>query len=320
MSGHRDLGPRYLIEGTSTSAANQLRSYGIGLALGLAAVGYIQAASTLMGPVTVLFLGMSLVTIPEGARVLRRSPRHLPLFCLAVGGGLAAATIAWGCILLVAVPRGLGAWLLGPIWRPTYPLILPTMISVAGSSACAGASAGLHALGAARRSVRVTLSIGPIFIGCAVAGAPWRGHRDHARERGIGVGGCGYVLVGTARRYARVRTSTRRSSILVGAAWSAAPQGFLRPALAAQERNKESNVTEFDRAKTGAHAATGAPRIGLFGLLGQGNLGNDGSLEAVLATSGRASWSGDLDFLCSGPDQVTARYGIPAARLRWYDP
>ena len=171
VSGHRDLGPRYLIEGTSTSAATQLRSYGIGLTLGLAAVGYIQAASTLMGPVTVLFLGMSLVTIPEGARVLRRSPRHLPLFCLVVGGGLAAATIAWGCILLVTVPRGLGAWLLGPIWQPTYPLILPTMISVAGASACAGASAGLHALGAARRSLRVTLSIGPIFIGCAVVGA-----------------------------------------------------------------------------------------------------------------------------------------------------
>jgi len=31
-----------------------------------------------------LFLGTSLVAIPEAARVLRRSPRHLPLFCLVV--------------------------------------------------------------------------------------------------------------------------------------------------------------------------------------------------------------------------------------------
>ena len=132
LSRHRDLGPRYLVEGTSSSAASQLRAYGIGLILGLAAIGYVQAAATLMGPVTILFLGMSLVAIPEAARVLERSPRHLPLFSLLIGGGLAVAALAWGVVLLVAIPRGLGAWLLGPIWRPTYPLLLPTMLAVAG--------------------------------------------------------------------------------------------------------------------------------------------------------------------------------------------
>ena len=88
VSRHRDLGPRYLAEGTSQSAAVQLRAYGIGLVLGLAALGSVQAAATLFGPMTILFLGMALVTIPEAARVLRRSPRHLPLFCLVVTGGL----------------------------------------------------------------------------------------------------------------------------------------------------------------------------------------------------------------------------------------
>lgn len=79
-------------------------------------------------------------------------------------------------------------------------------------------------------------------------------------------------------------------------------------------------MTKFDRAKAGARAAAGAPRIGLFGLLGQGNLGNDGSLEAVLCYLKNEHPGTVLDFLCSGPDQVTARYSIPAARLRWYDP
>ena len=88
VSQHRDLGPRYLAEGTAQSAAVQLRAYGIGLVLGLAALGSVQAAATLFGPMTILFLGMSLVTIPEAARVLRRSPRHLPLFCLVITGGL----------------------------------------------------------------------------------------------------------------------------------------------------------------------------------------------------------------------------------------
>ena len=62
------------------------------------------------------------------------------------------------------------------------------------------------------------------------------------------------------------------------------------------------------------------PRVGLFGLLGQGNLGNDGSMEAVLAYLRAQHPDVVLDALCSGPELVSARYGIPAARLHWYYP
>jgi O-antigen/teichoic acid export membrane protein len=171
VSRHRDLGPRYLAEGTSSSAAIQLRGYGIGLILGLAAIGDVQAASTLMGPVLMLFLGMSLVAIPEAARVLRHSPRRLPLFCVLVSGGLAVAGLAWGVVLLVAVPRGLGAWLLGPIWRPTYPLVLPTMLFVIGGGVAAGAGTGMHALGAARRSLRSVVLGSVVYLICVLVGA-----------------------------------------------------------------------------------------------------------------------------------------------------
>ena len=171
LSGHRDLGPRYLLEGTSYSAANQLRGYCIGFILGLAALGSVQAAATLFGPMTILFLGMSLVTIPEAARVLRRSPRHLPLFCLLITGGLTLAAIAWGVILLVAAPRGLGSLLLGPIWHRTYPLIVPQMFFVIGQGVSFGVGTGLHALGAARRSLRQALIVSVMFLVCSVVGA-----------------------------------------------------------------------------------------------------------------------------------------------------
>ena len=62
------------------------------------------------------------------------------------------------------------------------------------------------------------------------------------------------------------------------------------------------------------------PTVGLFGLFGQGNLGNDGSLEAVLAYLRAQHPDVILDILCTRPDQVTARYGIPAASHRWYSP
>ncbi len=168
---HRDLGPRYFAENTSNSGATQLRAYGIGIILGLAAVGYVQAAQTLMGPFLVIFMGISLVTVPEAARVLRRSPQHLWLFCLLVGSGLALAGLLWGLVLLAALPRGLGHLALGAIWRPTYPLVLPLTISVIGACLTAGASAGLHALGAARRSLRAMVISSVLFLGCGLAGA-----------------------------------------------------------------------------------------------------------------------------------------------------
>lgn len=59
-------------------------------------------------------------------------------------------------------------------------------------------------------------------------------------------------------------------------------------------------------------------RIGVFGLLGSGNLGNDGSLEAVLGYLRAEHPKAVVDALCGGPEVVTARYGIPATRLHWY--
>lgn len=61
-----------------------------------------------------------------------------------------------------------------------------------------------------------------------------------------------------------------------------------------------------------------APRVGLFGLLGSGNLGNDGSLEAVLTFLRAKHPDAILECRCAGPEQVTARYGIPATPLHWY--
>ncbi|WP_413811210.1 polysaccharide pyruvyl transferase family protein [Streptomyces sp. OE57] len=60
-----------------------------------------------------------------------------------------------------------------------------------------------------------------------------------------------------------------------------------------------------------------APRVGVFGLLGSGNLGNDGSLEALLGYLRTEHPEAVVDALCGGPEAVTARFGIPATRLHW---
>lgn len=72
--------------------------------------------------------------------------------------------------------------------------------------------------------------------------------------------------------------------------------------------------------RRGKRSTGTAPRVGLFGLLGSGNLGNDGSLEAVLAFLRAEHPDAILSFLCAGPERVTARYGFPATPLHWYQP
>ncbi|MFG2500716.1 polysaccharide pyruvyl transferase family protein [Streptomyces sp. NPDC048441] len=58
--------------------------------------------------------------------------------------------------------------------------------------------------------------------------------------------------------------------------------------------------------------------VGVFGLLGSGNLGNDGSLEAVLGYLRAEHPEAVVDALCGGPEAVATRYRIPATRLHWY--
>ncbi|MGO9295718.1 MAG: hypothetical protein ACLP52_17895, partial [Streptosporangiaceae bacterium] len=124
-----------------------------------------------MGPFRIIFFGMGMITIPEAARILRRSPRHLPLFCIAVSTGLTQLALAWGAVLLVALPRGLGHLMLGSLWRPTYPLVLPATVAAMAMCATTGAGIGLHALGAARRSLRAVILTSVLVVACALVGA-----------------------------------------------------------------------------------------------------------------------------------------------------
>lgn len=171
VSEHRDLGLRYLMENTSNSGAGQLRIYGVGAIAGLAAVGYVQGASLLMGPFLVVFMGISLVTVPEASRILRRSPRYLRLYCIVLGAALSVLALVWGIALVIALPRGLGYLLLGSLWKPASALVPALTISVMGACITVGATAGLHALGAARRSLRAMVLASLVYLTCGLIGA-----------------------------------------------------------------------------------------------------------------------------------------------------
>ncbi|UFR06227.1 hypothetical protein KBP30_35895 [Streptomyces sp. Go40/10] len=166
----RDLGYRYLVENVSLSGASQLRAYGLGAIAGLGAVGAVRGAELLMGPFLAVLMGLSLVTVPEAARVLRQAPHRLGRFCLVLGGGQAGAALVWGAALLL-MPDRLGELALGDVWHSSAQLIVPITLGVAGAGLGTGAAAGLRALGAARRSLRSQLFASAAYVGGGLGGA-----------------------------------------------------------------------------------------------------------------------------------------------------
>ncbi|MFF8632734.1 hypothetical protein ACF052_00785 [Streptomyces pilosus] len=167
---HRDLGYRYLVENVSNSGASQLRAYGLGAIVGVGAVGVIRGAELLLGPFLALLMGLSLVTVAEAARVLRRAPHRLGAFCLLLGGGQAVAALLWGGALLL-VPDRLGELVLGGVWSAAAELVVPVTLGVAGAGLGTGAAAGLRALGAARRSLRSQLFASACYVAGGLGGA-----------------------------------------------------------------------------------------------------------------------------------------------------
>ncbi|MEU6259387.1 hypothetical protein [Streptomyces sp. NPDC047043] len=170
----RDLGYRYLVENVSLSGASQLRAYGLGAIVGLGAVGAVRGAELLMGPFLAVLMGLSLVTVPEAARVLRQAPHRLGRFCLLLGGGQAGAALLWGGSLLL-MPDRLGELVLGDVWHSSAQLIMPITLGVAGAGLGTGAAAGLRALGAARRSLRCQLFASACYVGGGLGGAAMAG-------------------------------------------------------------------------------------------------------------------------------------------------
>jgi polysaccharide pyruvyl transferase WcaK-like protein len=59
------------------------------------------------------------------------------------------------------------------------------------------------------------------------------------------------------------------------------------------------------------------PRVGLFGLLGSGNIGNDASVEAIMRYLRAEYPDATVDAMCGGWHRMRARYGIVTTPFQW---
>ncbi|HWB57322.1 MAG TPA: hypothetical protein VG479_10345 [Gaiellaceae bacterium] len=165
----KDLGFPYLGEFAALSAG-ELALFGIGSVAGLAAVGAIRLGQVFLGPLRVLFLGTRLVAVPEGVRLLRRSPARLRRATGRLSVTLCVVVLVWGGALLL-LPADAGRALVGPSWDETADVLLPLTLAMAGTGVVTGAAVGLRSLGAATSSLKARLIVSPFMLAGPVVGA-----------------------------------------------------------------------------------------------------------------------------------------------------
>lgn len=88
-----------------------------------------------------------------------------------------------------------------------------------------------------------------------------------------------------------------------------------RPARLSGTEARTATVTDDDR---GEDRGAGL-RVGLFGILGSGNWGNDGSLDVVVSLLRERFPDAHLGSMVMGPEGLAARYGVPGVHLQWFE-
>ncbi|MET9859916.1 hypothetical protein ABZY93_11470 [Streptomyces smyrnaeus] len=160
------LGRRFAVEFGVGNAGSQLAVIGLGLLADPLAVGALRGATTLYGPMNVLFnaatgFGPPLLNRTAGARRAARAAG-------AAGGVLAGLAAAWTAVLLL-LPDSAGRALLGDTWASAARLLPATGSQYA---AMALGTCGLLALRVLRP--RTTLPIQLVFslasVGCLLGG------------------------------------------------------------------------------------------------------------------------------------------------------
>ncbi len=155
----RDINIKMAADFSFNQGATTLVSYVVGGIVGKVAIGAIRAAQTLLGPLNLLFSGISSFGLPMLARTAMAGGSLIKgalLLSTAIGG--MAST--WVLILLV-VPDSVGGELLGASWGNAREVMLPMGLITATVGFVLGASLGLKALRRADQMLRVTFVQAP---------------------------------------------------------------------------------------------------------------------------------------------------------------
>jgi hypothetical protein len=126
-------------------------------------------------------------------------------------------SFAWGLIVLVVFPFGLGRLLLGTVWPQAQVLVLGIVVRNMAGCVQVGPSAGLRALGRADLTMRCQLANAPLaIIFCAAGALAWG-------AQGAVWGSAIAAILGTGIWGQQMRSAVRRH-VAEGSLATATPQ------------------------------------------------------------------------------------------------
>lgn len=182
----RDIAPRYLLEFLARNSANSGAMYVAALFGGLSAAGALRGAQVVLGPLNILNMGLTAPAIAEAVRISRTSPRRMFRMVTLLAMAMVVVSLAWG-LLMFLLPDAAGRAILKDSWEPAHSVILPYAAVMAAAGSLTGATVGLRALAAARRSLNARLITSVVSIVLTAVGAAAGGAAGAAFGLAIGL-------------------------------------------------------------------------------------------------------------------------------------
>jgi O-antigen/teichoic acid export membrane protein len=165
----KDISVQLGLSFTLNMGAINFVSYAIGGIVGLAAVGAMRAAQTVLGPLNLLFAGFGAFILPMLSKAAARGDRLMRTALLG-SAALGSVTGVWVAIL-VLLPDRAGRAILGDSWAGADRLMLPSGLVLLAVSLVLGASNSLVALSRTDLMLRVTSIQAPLMLTLGIIGA-----------------------------------------------------------------------------------------------------------------------------------------------------
>jgi len=169
LRAQADIGPWFATEFVFQTGSSQVTTLVLGALIGTVGIGAIRGGQTLFGPFYMTMTGLMSAAIPEGARVLSRTPRRVVPLLRSMSAALVVVALIWGMVVEL-MPDAWGRALLGDTWEGAHELVLPLVVGAVGHGVASGGVTGLRIVAAARESFRVRVVVGTATLVAGVAG------------------------------------------------------------------------------------------------------------------------------------------------------
>lgn len=163
------ISSRYLGDALLIQSSNYAFTLGIAAVAGAREITGLRGAQVLMGPLSVLFLGVTVQAMPELVRRAAVSPKSACRASVQLGALFAAGAVGVG-VVLVAIPGSVRHALLGASAADAFALVpaISCMFAALGASMALGA--GVKAVGAVQSMLRVRIVAAPVAVSCGAVG------------------------------------------------------------------------------------------------------------------------------------------------------